>query len=269
MNDVDARLIAAVISFLPLFLAGNRRRVGVRATGGKKYGFISLIPILNSYFTGVAGFLVLLSVGFSALAAPKKNDWKVIEFPGIKPSLFVHTAGGSIDVISDNSSAILYRALQPQESARRYLIWTWRVDKAPPATDLTRRGGDRPLAVHLCFKDNPRSGFAKWLRSLVQPNVGMFFQDHRCLAYVWGGKTVEGEMFPNPYLRNRGVMIVLRGSSTPTGEWFTEKIDCEQDYFTAFGKSAPKPTFLAISGDSDDTLSKAAGSISGLTFTDH
>lgn len=219
--------------------------------------------------------LAIAVVGTASLAAvaPVSADtgqsaWKRIEFPGITPSKFVHVDDSRIDVISDKSSAMLYRALDPGESARRYLSWSWRVDTAPPATDLTRRGGDRPLAVHLCFRGKPGEGFLDWMTEVVRPSVEGFSRDHRCLTYVWGGKSRAGQMFPNPYMSERGVMIVLRGSGTPTGQWFAEKIDCARDYLAAFGEPAPNPSFLAISGDSDGTQSIAAGSISRLAFTD-
>lgn len=210
----------------------------------------------------------ILLAGAPAFATIEDNGWKLIEFPGITPSRFVHTAEDRIDVLSDKSSAMLYRALQPSESAQRYLSWSWRVDSAPPATDITRKGGDRPLAVHLCFRGKPRDGFLDWMAEVVRPSVEGFSRDHRCLTYVWGGKTATGQMFPNPYMADRGVMIVLRGSETPTGKWFAEKIDCARDYLAAFGEPAPKPSFIAISGDSDGTQSYAAGSISRLVFTD-
>jgi hypothetical protein len=203
-----------------------------------------------------------------ATVAKEKSGWKLITFPGIAPSRFIHVENGRIDVVSDSSSAMLYRALAQGESGRRYLSWSWRVDTAPPATDITRRGGDRPLAVHLCFKGKPREGFLDWMGDVVRPGVEGFSRDHRCLTYVWGGNTRAGRMFPNPYMSDRGVMFVLRGSETPTGKWFAEKVDCARDYEAAFGETAPKPTFLAISGDSDGTRSMAAGSIARLVFTD-
>lgn len=212
-----------------------------------------------------------LTFGASAQASGGAPDgWKVIEFPGIAPSRFVRSAEGWIDVLSDKSSAMLYRVLGAEESGRRYLTWRWRVDTAPPPTDLTRRGGDRPLAVHLCFRGKPReAGFLDWMKSVVRPDVDGFSRDHRCLTYVWGGKAAAGRMFPNPYMKERGFMVVLRGVGAPTGEWFMEKIDCAMDYRAAFGEDPPKPSFIAISGDSDETKSIAAGSIAALAFSDN
>jgi hypothetical protein len=217
-----------------------------------------------------------LTVGLLAFGAPAKarevavDGWKIIEFPGIAPSRFVKSPDGGIEILSDKSSAMLYRALGPQESGRRYLTWRWRVDAAPPPTDLTRRGGDRPLAMHLCFKGKSRdSGFLDWMSRVIRPDVDDFTRDHRCLTYVWGGSAAAGLMFPNPYMKERGFMVVLRGVNAPTGEWFMEKIDCAKDYRTAFGEDAPKPSFIAISGDSDETKSIAAGSIAALTFRDN
>ena len=214
-----------------------------------------------------------LSVGLLALGAPAQaseitadgavdgradggaDSWKTIEFSGIVPSRFVKSPDGKIEVLSDKSSAMLYRALRPQESGRRYLTW---------------HGGDRPLAIHLCFKGKPRkAGFMDWMSRAIQADVDGFSRDHRCLTYVWGGDAAAGRMFPNPYMKDRGFMVILRGVGAPTGEWFMEKIDCAMDYRDAFGEDAPKPSFIAISGDSDGTNSIAAGSIAALTFRDN
>jgi hypothetical protein len=198
------------------------------------------------------------------------EGWKVVEFPGIAPTRFVSAADGGIDVQSDNSSAVMYRTLGPEEAGRRYLTWRWRVDKAPPPTDLTRRDGDRPLAIHLCFKMKGRkAGFMDWVTSAVGPDVEGFGWDHRCLTYIWGGQSAAGRMFPNPHMKDRGVMVILRGVGAPTGEWFTEKIDSAKDYRAAFGEEAPKPSVIAISGDSDGTESIADGTIAALTFSDN
>jgi hypothetical protein len=60
--DVNAGVIAAVISFLPYFLAGNRLRAGVRATGGKRYGFIAL-SILLFFFGLVCSAIAVTNAG--------------------------------------------------------------------------------------------------------------------------------------------------------------------------------------------------------------
>ncbi len=209
---------------------------------------------------------VSIPAGPSAASA---DGWKVVEFPGIAPTRFVRTPDGAIDVLSDKSSAMMYRELASAEEGARYLTWRWRVDRAPPPTDLTRRDGDRPLAVHLCFKVEGReTGFMDWVTRAVGPEVEGFDRDHRCLTYIWGGQSAAGRMFPNPHMKDRGVMVILRGAGAPTGEWFTEKIDCAKDYRTAFGEDAPAPSIIAISGDSDGTGSIAAGTIAALTFSD-
>lgn len=227
-----------------------------------RIGFRPLVAVLT------AG-LVAFSLPAPANAAPD-GGWKVIEFPGITPSNFVQKPDGRIDVLSDESSAMLYRPIGAGEAGRRYLTWRWRVDAAPPPTDLTRRGGDRPLAVHLCFKGKEReAGFMNWMSRALRPDVEGLSPNDRCLTYIWGGDTKAGRMFPNPYMKNRGVMVILRGVDAPTGEWFMEKIDCAMDYRKAFGEEPPKPSFIAISGDSDGTKSRAAGSVAALAFTDN
>ena len=212
----------------------------------------------------------LLAAGMPVKAALDTPAWKLIEFPGIDPSRFVRSADGRIDVLSDNSSAMLYRELRPAEKTRRFISWRWRVDTAPPATDLTRRGGDRPLAIHVCFAAKPADrGLFGWMeRALISDRAAMM-RGARCLTYVWGGRADRGAAFPNPYLTDRGYVFVLRGAQTPTGEWFMEKIDCARDYRKAFSEPpAAPPAFIAISGDSDGTESRAAGSVAGIVFSD-
>ena len=87
-------------------------------------GAIRIVRRLAIAATGIA----VLTSTVPLSAETGQSAWKQIEFPGIAPSKFVHADENRIDVISDRSSAMLYRALEPGERARRYLGWVWRVD---------------------------------------------------------------------------------------------------------------------------------------------
>ena len=225
------------------------------------------LKLKRIFICAVLSFVISIGSN-SAPKSAENHAWKDIEFPGITPSKFVHAADEHIDIISEKSSSMLYRAVRNDERARIFLGWNWRVDTAPPATDLTQRESDRAIAIHLCFKGKPSMVLFRWMEQIFHPGIERFLQDHRCLTYVWGGKMYSGATFPDPYLKERGMVIVLRGVETPTGEWFQEKINYAKDYQAAFNKLAPKLSFLAISADSDATQSRAVSSISKIKFTE-
>ena len=47
---------------------------------------------------------------------------------------------------------------------------------------------------------------------------------------------------------------------------FDEKVDFIADFEAAFGYPAPAPSYIAISGDADDTESVSEASIVGIIF---
>ena len=200
--------------------------------------------------------------------AADEGTWKLLTFPGIAPSRFTLRPDGGIDVIAEESSAMFYRPVSAAEKGQRFLTWQWRVDEASPPTNLAEKGeDDRPLAVHLWFPA-PREerGFLDRMMDDLDPRPAKFPHDGKVLTYVWGGTHAPGEKLPNPYLGGRGVMIVLRDGDTPTERWFTEKIDFARDYEMAFGYAPASPGFIAVSGDTDDTRSRSAGTVAEIAF---
>ncbi len=78
--------------------------------------------------------------------------WRLLEVPGKATAEFSYGAPGTIDIEADNAVAFLYRPVDEGIGPMGRLAWTWRVDKAVPATDLsTASGDDRSLAVHIVF----------------------------------------------------------------------------------------------------------------------
>ena len=226
---------------------------------------------VRSATVGAAGILLAAALIGSAATAntgAHGDDWQVLTFPGIDPSQFVLGSDGRIDVLAENSSALLYRMVTPAEGEQPFLRWRWRVDRTMPSTDLSRKGADdRPLAVHLWFPV-PEERLSFWDRMtdalradlLDAPLTGYV------LTYVWGGKRTRGQKMLNPYIGDRGVMIILRDGGTPTGRWFDEKIDYARDFEMAFGFRPPSPSHIALSGDADDTWSRSAGTVARLAF---
>lgn len=191
------------------------------------------------------------------------DGWQVLSVPGQAPAIFA--AGpdaGEIEVRTNGSVGFLYRPVTAFESTGA-LKWRWRVDKSGPHTDQSEKGGDdRPLAVHLWFPAREDDwSLTDWFYDLFGvPVVG------HALTYVWGGRAEVGTSFANPHLPpGRGVITIAAGGPD-AGDWRTQHIDYGADFARHFGRPAPAPEYLAISGDTDDVGGMSVARISGLRF---
>ncbi len=173
--------------------------------------------------------------------------WEVIGVPGKAETTFQVKADGVLEVTSDHSVAFLTR---PVEGPAARLQWRWRVDEMGLPSDLMQKGrDDRPIAVHLWFPRQEGQGslFGGLAQLMGFPRVG------NAITYVWGGSEQTPRISPNQYLpEGQGVVIVLRNQAEQGGEWMQEIVDYRADFLAAFGKPAPFPAHIAISGDSDD-----------------
>lgn len=192
--------------------------------------------------------------------------WAELLIPGKMPATYRLAENGDLEARSDAGVSILYRPLSPKEQNGRILTWRWRVDEAVPATDPAHAGkDDRDLAVHLWFPDVEKAGVWESFKRAVAgifgiPSVG------KALTYTFGGTGERHRRLVNPHHDPGGILVVLRPTGTQTGIWHEERIDFVLDFEEAFGEAPPKPVYLAISTDSDDTESRAVGRISKLVF---
>ena len=203
----------------------------------------------------------------AVLAPAASAGWQELTLPGKAANRYVLTADGAIQVTSESGTSFLYRPLSEDERREPILTWRWKVDASGPPTDLTRVGADdRPLAVHIWFRDSAGEGLWPRLRRATLGVPGYPVPCH-VLTYVWGGTEAAGTPLANPYLDGTGALIVLRPGTTPTGQWYRERVDIAADYRRAFGVNPRDPAFVAISADSDDTASRSAGTVANLTFS--
>lgn len=192
------------------------------------------------------------------------SAWEEWSFPNRKPAEFSVSSDGTISVHAASAVSLLYRELRDDEKQAKSISWRWRVDEAPPPTDLTSPGeDDRALAVHIWFP--PEDG--SWsvmgaIRSLTgQPLVGY------ALTYVWGGAHPLKQILASPYLE-KGAMIILRDATSPVGVWFEETVDLDADFARAFGHPpARRPRYILVSADSDDTRSSIRAEIADIDFS--
>lgn len=211
--------------------------------------------------TVLAAFAV---AGVSAPAFAIESDgWRLLGVPGVKESDIRWQDDDTMEVISDDSVAFYYREVMPEAQT---LSWRWQVMDAGVQTDLRTPGeDDRPVALHLWFpKDEESGSLFGWAVSLLgYPPVG------RAITYVWGGAEPRGTAFVNPHLADsQGMIVVLRTTAASQDGWAEESVDFVADYERYFGGPSPKPSHIAISGDSDDLGGLRSARISNLRFVE-
>ncbi len=183
--------------------------------------------------------------------------WQHAEWPGIPPARFRPLPGGGVSVQGEAQASFVWRRVEAPPGC---LSWRWRVDAGPPATDLTRRGGDdKALSVAVGFSGWP-PGATVWQKAqhrLAQARAGNDRPLPRSvLMYVWGGTGREQAFFTTPYLAGLGRMRVLRAADAPRGRWLPERVDLAADWRAAFGGDPPPLEEVAVGTDVDDTASR-------------
>ncbi len=193
--------------------------------------------------------------------------WREVRFPRRAANRF-SVDGDLVRVTSDSSVSVLWRDVAVDLAATPILAWRWRVEVAPPPTDLARRGGDdRALALYATFAADPATETlgTRLRRAMLEPFVEGVMPG-RVLTFVWGGDGRTAGWFVNPYLAGSGRMRVLRGPEAPLGVWLDEAVDLRAEHAAAFGDPAGTLMQLGVSADSDDTTSRAEASLELLGF---
>lgn len=203
-----------------------------------------------------AASLALFSAPALAQAVPFDGSWREQGFLRLFSNDFIQK-GASLDVISNGTVSLLWRAVPEAARDARKADWQWAVAEGVGATDLRRKGGDdRNLALYFVFTDAQTAetvDVSSARKLLKAPGT-------RALVYVWGGEHATGDILPSPYHPGL-VTVVKRG---PGNGRFSESVDLRSDYRRAFGTDAPVLVGLGISADSDDTDGKITASVSGL-----
>lgn len=187
------------------------------------------------------------------------DSWRDLTFRRYTPTDY-NRQGDSLSIQGQSSSSMIYTVLpQDQRDARR-ASWTWATTASVPATDLAQKGGeDRNLALYFVFTD-PRT--ASGITASTRP-ARLLGRKARVLVYAWGDDKSPGTRVANPYSGSKGTIYLLRPAGTGR---FDETRDLDRDYRAAFGEAPGKLVAVAVAADSDDTDSKVAAQLSGLTL---
>lgn len=189
--------------------------------------------------------------------------WQEMMFRDKPGNRYRPDGDGAIHIESRSSVSVAWRNLPADPSRTPILRWLWRVDRAVPATDLTRKGGDdRSLSLYIAFAWVPQQ--AGFLERSVRAVLGSLTSQRlpgRLLTYVWGGDGRAAGWFDNPYLPVGAKLRVLRDGSAPLGVWLEERVDVRAEFRAAFNEEPPPVERVGVGADSDDTGSEALGAI--------
>lgn len=190
-----------------------------------------------------------------------RSPWRTLDVPGETAATFAFLTGGEVVGRAEAAVGFLYR---PVETTTTELVWTWRVDEAPPpAPQFTAERDDRPAAVHLWLAkpDVSPTLFGGFAEFLGYPRVT------HVLTYVWGGPADGPITGANPY-HGRGRVMVLQSAATPLGAWRMERRTIAADLRAAFGDDVALRhlQYVALSIDTDDLGGRASTRFRGLMF---
>ena len=166
--------------------------------------------------------------------------------------------GRSLNIVSEGTVSLAWTRTGSDDWDARAASWNWAVDQSVPATDLRLKGGDdRNISIYFLFLpkiDAVNMDNANIWQLNENPNV-------RILQYVWGGNHARGDVQPSPYAPGQGANVILRQAGTGTN---TENVDFARDFAKAFKSMPGALVGIAVSSDSDDTVSTIRASVSNL-----
>jgi hypothetical protein len=199
--------------------------------------------------------VLAICLALPAAAVPLSFDGSWEEQGFLRFSSNDYAQGGSnLQVRSDGTVSLLWRAVPEALRGATSASWGWSVAESVPATDLRRKGGDdRNLAVYFAWTDPQTAATANPSRAtalLRNPST-------RVIVYVWGDDDARGTLQNSPYLPGMRT-IVLRQAGT--GQ-HTERVDLAADYARAFGGAPGVLVGMGISADSDDTDTRIRAAI--------
>lgn len=203
----------------------------------------------------------------AAAPVPLGAGWHAAGYAGIEAAHFTLRGEWGVSVeAAPGHGGFVWRRLAGTAAC---LSWRWRVDAGPPATDLTRRGGDdRALSIAVGFSGWP-PGATLWQRTqhaVAQAQVPGHTLPRAMLIFVWGGTGREPARFPSPWMAGLGQVRVLRPATAAMGTWFDEQVDLTAEWAAAFGGPKPPLQEIAIGCDADDTRTAVRAAVERIAF---
>jgi hypothetical protein len=128
--------------------------------------------------------------------------------------------GYCLNMVSDQSSFGIKRAVKVNVREYPYLNWTWQVNKLPPGGDIRKSDTDDQSAqIYLAF---PAKGFPAKFNTPV-------------IGYIWDNEAPKESTGRSPQLGGGKMRyVVVRNKIDQLGHWYAEKRNIYQDYQKLF-----------------------------------
>lgn len=198
--------------------------------------------------------------GAQALPAPPEG-WEPLGFERVEAATrYEALREGERPVLraeSRCSASGLMLRLEPGQLAKApRLQWRWRIERALPEHDESRREGDDFAArVYVLFRFDPASA-SLWERTRHRVASALRGDElpGRAVTYVWSSREPAGRRWASPYTTS--ARLVSRGHG-PLPAWRREEVDPRADYRRLFGDEPPEAVAIALMTDTDDTCGHA------------
>lgn len=165
------------------------------------------------------------------------QDWQPIKFSGLTRYQLADLDNSKVlQADSQNAASGLVYEQKIDLYQTPILTWHWRVEQKLDNQREQRREGDDFAA-----------------RIYVVVDGGILPWKTRALNYVWSSRLPPGSLWPNPHSGKAAMMLALRSNESPSGTWFTETRNIQQDLERAFGEKIRYIDAIAIMTDTDNT----------------
>jgi hypothetical protein len=219
------------------------------------------------------GPLAPLSASPDGLIPP---PWQVITLPKIprqtQYSVVTFDDRRVVKAEAEASYANVLHALTADPGATPILRWSWRVERFPARSDLTKKAGD-DLAAKVCVLfDLPLARLSFFERAKIEIGRRLFKLDlpAATVCYVWDRTLPPGTWLPNVYTDRVRMLVLRSGQSGDQGRWFEERRDLRADFVRAFGAEAdgglPSVVAIGFATDADNTGDSALAYFGDITL---
>jgi len=181
----------------------------------------------------------------------KIEDWQHKEFKGKTQYKIIQLDNKKVLQAKSNASASgLYKEQRIDLNKTPYLNWTWRIENRLVNLDEQEKSGDDYAA-----------------RVYVVISGGLFFWNTRAINYVWSANMATGKIWPNAFAGDNAMMIAIRSTKDPTGNWFSEKRNILTDLKQIFTKDYLYIDAIAIMTDTDNAKGSATAYYGDIYFS--
>lgn len=200
----------------------------------------------------------ILTQPAAATQIPFDGSWREQGFLRLFSNEYTQQ-GSALEIISDGTVSLLWRAVPDGLRGAQAASWDWAVQQSVPPTDLGRKGGDdRNIALYFVYT-TPE------IAATINPNrAAKLLRDKNttALVYVWGGDKDRGTVMQSPYHPGLRTLI-RRGAGTGQHQ---ESVDLASDYRAAFGTTPGVLIGVGVTADADDTDTFIRAQLSNLTL---